>query len=113
MRSNVQALFPEPERALDSRFEEVWRMWPNKAKKPLAKARYQALLKGPMKTRTLDRDSGQFVEIEVEAGEDEIEAGVKAYLKSQITKDFKMKDDGKYIPHLSTFLNQGRFLDHL
>ncbi len=113
MQPNVVTLFPEPEKAVQSRFEEVWKLWPNKAKKPLAKARYDALLRGPFKTRTLDKDSGQYVDIELEASEEEIVAGIKAYLKSQITKDFKMKDDGKYIPHLATFLNQGRFLDHL
>ncbi len=111
MRENVVSLFPEPK---PSRFEEVWKLWPNKAKKPLAKAKYDAILKGNFVTRTLDKDSGLFVAIEVEGTEEQVIAGIKAYLKSQIdTKTFKMKDDGKYVPHLATFLNQGRFLDHL
>ena len=112
--SNVQSIFPAPSAAPQSRFDEVWRLWPVKAKRPLAKAKYEALLRGPFKTRTLDKDSGQFVDIELSASEDEIVAGIKAYLDSQIDrKTFRMKDDGKYVPHLATFLNQGRFLDLL
>ncbi len=112
-RTNVVSLFQEPVVAA-TRFEEVWKLWPVKAKKPLAKAKYDAIVRGGFKTRTLDKDSGMYVDIEVEAGEEEIVAGIKAYLDSQIDrKTFRMKDDGKYVPHLATFLNQGRFLDHL
>jgi hypothetical protein len=113
--NNVQSLFPEPTSTpSQNRFEEVWKIWPNKAKKPLAKARYEAILRGPFKTRTMDKDSGQFVEIEVTGTEDEMVAGIKAYLAAQVDKKtYRMKDDGKYIPHLSTFLNQGRFADLL
>lgn len=111
--SRVVSLFPEPEKAV-SRFEEVWKLWPVKAKKPLAKAKYEALVKGRFKTRTLDKDSGSYVEIEIETTENEIVAGIKAYLASQVDKNtYKLKDGGKYIPHLATFLNGGRFLDHL
>jgi hypothetical protein len=115
LRSNVVTLFDEaPEPKAETRFEEVWKLWPNKAKKPLAKARYEAILRGPFKTRTMDKDSGQFVDIEVTGTEDEMVAGIKAYLAAQVDKKtYRMKDDGKYIPHLSTFLNQGRFADLL
>lgn len=117
MKSNVITLFEDqPLRGVRAtRFEEVWRVWPVKAKKVLAEARYQAIVNG-LKTRTLDKDSGQFVEIAVEATEDEIIQGCLAYLKSQKKTGsgaFGYKDDGKYIPYLSTFLNQGRFMDHL
>lgn len=113
--ATVLSLFPE---GLGSkgvvaatRFEEVWRLWPNKSKKPLARAKYNAILAG-CKTRTMDRDSGQFVEIELIASEEEIVKGIKAYLDSLIDrKTFKMKDDGKYVPMLSTFLNGGRYED--
>ncbi len=105
---NVLA-FPEPQP--QTRFEEIWKLWPNKAKKPLAKARYLAAVAG-MKTRTLDKDSGTYVEIEIQGSEDEIYAGVRAYLDSQIDRNtFKLKDGGKYIPHLATWINQGRWMD--
>jgi len=109
--ASVTNLFPSPE-PQPTRFEEVWKLWPNKAKKPLARAKYLAALAG-FKTRTFDRDSNSYVELELKATEEDIFAGVKAYVSSQITKDFKLKDDGKYVPMLSTFLNGGRWLDLL
>jgi hypothetical protein len=37
---------------------------------------------------------------------------VKAYVDAQIDRrTFKLKDDGRFIPHLATFLNQGRWED--
>jgi len=87
-------------------------MWPRKDGKVLAKARYEAILKG-CKTRTLEKDSGTYMSIELEATEDQIINAAKAYLSSQIDmKTFKMKDEGKYIPHLNTWLNKGKFLDY-
>lgn len=110
---NVVRLFEEaPAPAGD--FEAIWRIWPNKAKKVLAKAKYEAILRGGFRTRTLDKDSGQYVEIELDASPDDILAGVKAYLQSQRATgsgQFGYKDDGRFIPHLATFLNQGRWED--
>ena len=112
--SNVAQLFPDPPAApapAPNRFEEVWKLCPNKSKKPIARARYVAALTG-FKTRTLDKDSGTYVDLEFPpTPEDEIVAGIKAYLRSQIDKNFKLKDDGRFIPHLATFLNQGRWSD--
>jgi hypothetical protein len=111
--NNVRALFPEPTPE-PSRFEEIWKLWPNKAKKPLARAKYDAILKGGYDTRTLDRDSGLFVAIELGATADDILAGVKKYLDSQLDRNtYRLKDDGKYIPHLATWLNGGRWEDFL
>ena len=109
MRENVVRLLPEPEQ---SRFEEVWKLWPNKAKKVLAKAKYDAILKGRFKTKTLDKDSGQYIPLELEATPDAILAGAKAYIDSQVDRrTYKLKDDGRFIPHLATWLNQGRWED--
>lgn len=109
--SAVHRLFPDPAPATN-RFEEIWKLWPNKAKKPLARAKYTAILAG-LKTRTLDKDSGQYVEIELAASEDQVMAGVKAYLKSQIDpQTYRLRDGGRFIPMLSTWLNGGRFQDH-
>jgi hypothetical protein len=112
MHENVVSLFEQPAPAPAGDFEAIWKLWPNKAKKVLAKAKYDAILKGGFKTRTLDKDSGQYVEIELAASPDEILAGVKAYVTAQVDRrTFKLKDDGKFIPHLATFLNQGRWED--
>lgn len=114
--TNVMSLFqdmPAPTVRTGSQFETIWKLWPNKSKKPLARAKYEAILKG-CKTRTMDKDSGQFMEIELRATEEDVIKGVKAYLDSLIDKrTFKMKDDGKYVPHLATFLNGGRYEDFL
>lgn len=99
---------------VDAAFEEIWKLWPNKAKKPLAKAKFRAICAGSFRTRTLDKDSGSYVEIEVEGDHSMILEGCKKYLSSQVDKNtYRLKDDGKFIPHLSTFLNQGRFGDFL
>lgn len=115
--SNVVGLFAEdftPKPTTEpkaAQFEAVWALWPNKAKKPLARAKYAAILKG-CTTRTLDKDSGMYVEIDLAATEEQIVSGIKKYLASQVDKNtYKLKDGGKYIPHLATFLNQGRYED--
>lgn len=117
MQSNIAQLFPSEAptartEAQPSRFDELWKLWPRKDGKVLAKARYQSILKG-CKTRTLEKDSGTYISIELEATEDQILDAAKAYLASQVDKNtYRMKDDGKFIPHLNTWLNRGRFLDY-
>lgn len=108
----VTQLFQSPQTA--NRFDEVFKLWPNKAKKPLARAKYEAILRGTYRTKTLDRDSGTYVDIELNATEDRIIEGIKAYLASQVDKNtYRLKDNGKFIPHLATFLNGGRYEDLL
>jgi hypothetical protein len=115
--TNVLHLFPEPAPVAEpSRFEEIWRIWPNRAKKVVAKAKYDAIIRGGFQTRTLDRDSNSYVEIELAGDHDRILAGVKAYLQSQKASGsgaYGYIDGGKWIPHLATFLNQGRWEDWL
>ncbi len=106
---------PTQKPAPQTRFEELFRLWPRKEKKPLAHAKYDAILQG-LRTRTLDKDSGQYVELELAATEDEIIQGCKAYLDTQRktgSGQYGYKDDAKYIPYLCQFLNQGRWIDHL
>jgi hypothetical protein len=119
--SNVLRLFDEPvappaptNEAAAAVFEDCWKRWPNKAKKPIARAKFMAIVAGKYDTRTLDKDSGMFIPIELSATPEQIAAGVKAYVDSQIDKKtYRLKDDGRFIPHLSTWLNQGRFEDWL
>lgn len=109
--SNVARLFAEAQPVVGD-FEAVWKLWPNKAKKIIAKAKYDAILRGGFRTRTLDKDSGQYVDIELAATPDDILAGVRAYIDAQIDRrTYKLRDDGRFIPHLATFLNQGRWED--
>lgn len=93
-------------------FEEFWRWCPKKVGKPLAKSKWDAITGEGLKTRTLDRDSGTYIEIELRATPEEIIAGTKRYYeRNKKTCGFGFKDDGKFLLHPATFLNQGRWLD--
>lgn len=110
--SQVIDLFPQPKADPQSRFSELWTLWPVKSKKLIAKAKYDAIVQGCLKTRSLDKDSAMYVPLELTGTEDEILAGAKAYLKSQVDKNtYRLKDEGKFIPMLSTWLNSGRYAD--
>ncbi len=93
-------------------FDEFWRMYPRRVGKPLARAKWEAITNGGLQTRTLDKDSGQFVEIELQATPEELIAGAKRYRDAQIDRTtFKLKDGGRFICHPATWLNQGRWED--
>jgi hypothetical protein len=95
-----------------SRFAEFWQVYPKRVGKPLAKAKFDAITTTGLKTKTLDKDSGCYIEIELSATADEIIEGAKRYAKSQIDKNtYRLKDEGKYILNPATFLNAGRFYD--
>lgn len=115
--SAVVPLFPDLDppkpntKIAATRFEEAWKIWPVKAGKLIAKAKYEAVIKG-CSSRTLEKDSGMFINLELKATEDEVIDGIKKYLASQVDKNtYRLKDEGKYIPHLATFLNRGRWAD--
>ncbi len=112
-RSNVHQLFPEAA-AEPSRFNELWTLWPRKDGKALARAKFEGITKGRFQTKTLDKSSGQFFDMELSATADEIIAGATAYLKSQVDKNtYRLKDGGKFIPHLSTWLSRAGWEDWL
>lgn len=116
MQSNVRMLFEEAPtartEAQPSRFNEFWQYYPKKVGKPQAKALFDNIVRGGFKTRTLNKDSGTYTEIELEATAEEIIEGTKRYAKSLVDLNtFKRKVEDKYIPNPSTFLNQGRFFD--
>lgn len=101
---------PSPE--IEAAFSELWKLWPRKEGKVLAKARFLSIVKG-CSTRTLEKDSGSYIQIDLHAAPEAILAAAKAYLASQVDKNtYRMKDDGKFIPHLNTWLNKGKFLDY-
>lgn len=112
--TNVLRLFPDetPAAAPKGDFEAVWKAWPRKDGKAIARSKYEAILRGGFKTRTLDKSSGQFIEMELSASPDQIAAGVKAYVNSQIDRNtYRFKDDGKFIPHLATWLGRAGWED--
>lgn len=93
-------------------FEEFWRVYPKRVGKPLAKAKFDAITGDGLKTRTLDKDSGTYVEIELKATAQEIIEGAKRYAASQVDRQtYKLKDDGKFTCQPATWLNQGRWED--
>ena len=111
--SNVHKLPVGNNRPEPGTFEEFWLHYPKKVGKPLAKAKWDAIT-GPdgLCTRTLDRDSGQYVGIDLRATPEEILDGVKRYRATQIDKNtYSLKDGGKYTCMPATWLNQGRWAD--
>lgn len=92
-------------------FEEFWKVYPKKVGKPLAKAKWNAIVNGGLKTRTLDRDSGQYIEIELSATPHELLEGAKRYRKKLVDPVTYAMTESRFIAHPSTWLNQGRWLD--
>ena len=109
--NNVARLFPAAV-AEPSRFEEVWKLWPRKDGKAIARTKYDAIVKGGFKSKTLDKSSGLYIDMELSASAEQIIEGVKAYVASQIDKrTYRLKDDGKYVPHLATWLGRAGWED--
>ncbi len=116
--SNVLRLFDEPVAAPApvGDFEAVWKLWPRKDGKAIARAKYLGIVGGQYQTKTLDKSSGQFIELELSATEAQILAGAKAYLASQKAKGsgaYGYVDGGKWIPHLATWLGRAGWEDWL
>ena len=108
--SNVIAM-SQPE---TDRFQECWLAYPKPRREKMAicKAKWNAITGPGLKTRTFDKDSNSYIEIELHATPDEIIAAVKKFAERHIDKTtYKYKDDGKFICQFSTWLNQGRWLD--
>lgn len=112
--SQILQLFPEskPKGGVKSeRFEEFWSAYPKHVGKALAKAKYESILNG-VKTKTVDKDSGGFMEIELSATEEELVAGAKKYTLSLLDRNtYKRTVEDKYLPAPAVWLNQGRWMD--
>ncbi len=113
--SNVQYLFAEPTPvAAPSRFEDLWKCWPRREGKAIARTKFEGIVRGGFKSKTLDKSSGQFIDLDLAATEEAIIAGAKAYLQSQKktgSGNYGYKDDGKFIPHLATWLGRAGWED--
>lgn len=104
-----------PELDQDS-FEAFWRQYPHPRRvgKPLARAKWEAITNGGLRTRTLDRDSGQYVEITLQATPAEILSGLKRYddrVRKKGVGEYGYEENGRFICHPATWLNQGRWED--
>ena len=111
---SVHSLFPKEVPTFDAAaaFEELWKIWPRRDGKAVARAKYLGIVKGGYETRTLDKSSQTFIPMELSATPEQIMAGAKAYRDSQIDKrTYRFKDDGRFIPHLATWLGRAGWQD--
>ena len=94
-------------------FEEWWLKYPRPKRvgKAVCRVKYSAIIsEAGLHTRTLDRDSGQYVGIHLKATPAELMAGVEQYdNENKDHNSYGYKDGGKYVCHPATWLNQGRW----
>ena len=111
--TNVHNLQPQVEPEAD--FEAFWALVPSERKrgKAMCRALFNQITRpGGRSTRTLMRDSGQYVELHLEASPREIIDGWRRYIVGQIDKNngFRLRDGGKYTLLPATFLNRGEWM---
>ena len=100
------------ERANWTPWQHFWNACPKKVGKAMARVKFDAVINGGLCTRTLDRDSGQFIELTLEATADELIEGMRRYAETQYQTDgYGLKDDGRYTLHPSTWINRGGWMD--
>ena len=94
-------------------FEDFWKVCPKKVGRALTRAKFDAITSDAgLQTRTLDRDSGNYVDIHLKATASELVSAMRRYEKAQTDpKTFGLKEDGKFTLHPATWLNQGRWMD--
>lgn len=92
-------------------FEEFWKYYPRKVGKAIARKKFEIITTYGMRTRTIDRDSGLFIELTHKASPEEIVEGAKRYTKNLLGPDYKWKIEEKFIPYPSTWLNRGGWED--
>jgi hypothetical protein len=54
MPSNVVRLFDDEPSVAPGRFDELWKLWPRKDGKAVARAMYAGIVRGRFQTKTLD-----------------------------------------------------------
>lgn len=87
-------------------FDTFWQFAPRKGCKALARAKYEAIVQGGLDTKILDRDSGQFIPVHLEATAAELIRAIRYYAyKMQGTEE-------RYIKHASTWLNRGSWQEY-
>ena len=97
------------------RFDEFWAACPKKVDKALTRAKFAAITsERGLKTRTLDRDSGMYIEVHLKATADELIKAMRDYAWSQKADGSAfgsgvLKDGGKFTMQPATWLNRGRW----
>lgn len=120
--AEVYSLFPEPtttapattpvSEADNAAFDAFWAAYPKRTGKPLAKAKFMAIIKGGCETKTFEKDSNSYVTINLEGTSEEIVAGAKAYTRSLIDLNtYKRKIEDRFIPAAAVWLNRGGWMD--
>lgn len=101
----VVALHPNA----SERFDEFWAEYPLKKRKLVARLKWDAITNGGLETRTLDRDTREYVKIFLKATAQEIIDGAKRYNKKQRDPNtYKVKE---FTCWPENWLNQGRWED--
>lgn len=108
MKSNVVSINCQP----SPRFEEFWKAYPKRVCKAMAKDKWDKITNGGLTTKMKDGESGEMIEVFLQATAEEIIAGAKRYYETQIDKKtWKLKDDGRFTCQPHTWLNRGRWTD--
>ena len=92
-------------------FEAFWKLYPRRVGKLLAQTKWEAITRGGLHTWIMDKDSGQRVPVFLKATAAEILAGTKRFRDGLYGSGYELKVEERFIPHASTWLNQGRWLD--
>lgn len=99
-------------------FDDLWNAVPPERRidKALCRAKFAAITSEQgLHTKNLDRDSGLFVAVHLKATPEELLKGWIRYIGEHATTEtkwgpagkMKLKEGGKYVRHLSTWLNRG------
>lgn len=93
-------------------FDEFWQLYPRHMQKKAARALWDKITNGGLETRTLIKDSGSFVPVRHEATPQQIIDGARRFRKKQTDPlTYKIKDEGRFIPYPTTWLNGGCWED--
>ena len=94
-------------------FDDFWAASPKRVGKPLTQAKWDAITSPHgLRTKTLDRDSGGYVEIFLKATPEELVDGMKRYARNlPRTADYTITVEDRFLVHPATWLNQGRWMD--
>ena len=103
-------------------FDDFWQATPiqKRIDKPLCHAKFVAITSpAGLTTKNLDKDSGEYVQVHLQANPADILRGWMAYCRENATLDTKwgppakirLKEDGRFVRRPATWLNRGGWLE--
>ena len=93
-------------------FDTFWKLYPKKVGKPQCRSLWDRITNGGLTTKSMHKDSGTYLKLKLNATPAEIIAGAEKYRATQMMADgWQIKDEGRYVAHPATWLNQGRWMD--